>query len=126
LYLQPTSPLRRAQDIENALDFLEQDQGIDTIVSVVQVPHNMTPDSLMTLEKDRLSFTVPPAQKNFRRQEKPVLYARNGPAILLSRTKIYEGGQLYGDAIAPLVMPALASIDIDTEEELHLAEMLMS
>ena len=126
LYLQPTSPLRQAQDIEKSLDLLEQDPNIDTIVSVVQVPHNMTPDSLMTLEKGRLSFSIPPAQENFRRQEKPVFYARNGPAILLSRTRVYENGSLYGDAIAPLIMSLLASIDIDTKEELYLAEKLMS
>ena len=47
----PTSPFRPASAIDAAIDLLDATQA-DTVVSVVEVPHNMTPNKLMRLEDD--------------------------------------------------------------------------
>ena len=51
--LQPTSPLRRSEHIDRAVATL-RDTLADSVVSVVEVPHQFTPESLMRLVSDRL------------------------------------------------------------------------
>ncbi|OFW04187.1 MAG: hypothetical protein A3I61_09380 [Acidobacteria bacterium RIFCSPLOWO2_02_FULL_68_18] len=121
--LQPTSPLRRAEHIDRAIDMLEQ-TGADSIVSVVEVPHQFTPVSVMRLDGERLSPYLGDASVT-RRQDKPRIYARNGPAVLAVRTRVLERGSLYGDDCRPLVMAAGESIDVDDSEDLALVDLLL-
>jgi CMP-N,N'-diacetyllegionaminic acid synthase len=121
--LQPTSPLRRAEHIDAALDLLES-SGADSVVSVVEVPHQFSPVSVMTLVDGRLKpFGDGPTIT--RRQDKPRVYARNGPAVLATRAAVLTGGSLYGDDCRPLVMNARASIDIDDADDFDYAEYLL-
>jgi CMP-N-acetylneuraminic acid synthetase len=60
-----------------------------------------------------------------RRQEKPRVYARNGPAVLAVRRQVLEAGSLYGDDCRPFVMSAADSIDIDGPDELALADLML-
>jgi CMP-N-acetylneuraminic acid synthetase/SAM-dependent methyltransferase len=114
--LQPTSPRRQSQHIDAAVDLLER-TGADSVVSVVEVPHQFNPVSVMRLEGDRLlSFIEGPLVT--RRQDKPRVFARNGPAVLTVRTSVLERGSLYGDDCRALVMSAEESLDIDTPRDL--------
>lgn len=122
--LQPTSPLRRAEHIDRAVDLLES-TGADSVVSVVEVPHQFSPVSVMRLDGDRLRPYLDGPLVT-RRQEKPRGYARNGPAVLAVRTCVLERGSLYGEDCRPLVMTAAESLDIDGPEDLKLAEVLIS
>lgn len=125
IYLQPTSPFRGADAIEMAAALLAQGD-CDTVVSVVQVPHAMTPGSLMLPVGDLIDFAAPPEARSFRRQDKPILYARNGPAVLgMTRATIVDRATLYGPRIKPILMQELQSIDIDTPMDLAIAEALL-
>ncbi len=122
IYLQPTSPFRQPAHVDAAIALLQE--GADTVVSVVPVPHNMVPTSLMRMEGEDLVFCAPPEQRQFRRQDKETLFARNGPAILAIRTEVVRAGQLYGTRIRPLPMDRIASLDIDEPLDLAIAERL--
>jgi CMP-N-acetylneuraminic acid synthetase len=123
-YLQPTSPFRTAQDIDAAVDIMAA-TGADTVVSVVAVPHHMAPSALMARREDgRIDFVAAPAERQFRRQDKERLLARNGPAILLTRCAVVRAGELYGPHIRPLDMHAFRSLDIDGPDDLLLAEAM--
>jgi CMP-N,N'-diacetyllegionaminic acid synthase len=126
--LQPTSPFRQARHIDEALEQMQQ-TGADTVVSVAQVPHRFSPYSIMQLRdgwlsdfwQERVSFD------RFRRQDQPVLFARNGPAILATRViVISERQSFYGRTIAPYVMTEEESLDIDRPFDLRLAECLIA
>jgi CMP-N,N'-diacetyllegionaminic acid synthase len=121
--LQPTSPLRRASHIDDAIELL-QSTGADSIVSVVEVPHQFSPVSVMRLDGGRLRpfLDGPPVT---RRQDKPRVYARNGPAVLAVRTRVLEAGSLYGDDSRPLLMTAAESLDVDGPEDLARAELML-
>ena len=122
--LQPTSPLRRAEHIDAAIELLLS-SGADGVVSVVPVPHNFTPGSVMRIERGRLvPFGDQPGPTA--RQQKPVLYARNGPAVLALRVEGLDRRGLYDGDIRPLPMRAQDSLDIDDDMDLHLAEFWMS
>ena len=122
--LQPTSPLRRAEHIDAAVD-LVLETGADTVVSVVEVPHQFNPVSLMRLEEGRLiPFLDQPMI--LRRQDKPPVYARNGPAVLVVRREVIAQGRLYGDTVRPLEMSHADSVDIDDADDLALAEFYLN
>ena len=122
--LQPTSPLRRAAHIDAAVDLLEQ-SGADTVVSVVDVPHQFSPASVMRLVDGRLQPLLDGPVVT-RRQDKLRVYARNGPAVLATRVAMLDRESLYDGDCRPLVMDAAESIDIDGPWDLELLEFLLS
>lgn len=127
-YLQPTSPLRTAAHIDAALALLAE-RDADSVVSVVEVPHNFNPRSVMLRGEDDClrPYLEPAGDEPLRRQDKPRLLARNGPAILaLTRRTIMELGALYGPRTLGLVMDRAESLDIDEPLDLELAEWLLA
>jgi len=118
--LQPTSPLRRPEHIDAAVDLLVE-SGADTVVTVVEVPHQFNPVSLMRIEKGNL-VPISDGPLILRRQEKPRVYARNGPAVLVVRRQVVERGHLYGAVVRPVEMTKADSVDIDDPSDLTLAE----
>jgi CMP-N,N'-diacetyllegionaminic acid synthase len=120
--LQPTSPLRRAKHVDEAVELLIA-SGADSVVSVVEVPHRYRPGSLMALDGDRLVALADDHAAT--RQQKPVVYARNGPAVLALRPDRI-GSDLYGGDCRPYVMAEGESLDVDDPFDLELAELLLS
>lgn len=121
--LQPTSPLRRGEHIDRAIDLLES-TGADSVVTVVEVPHQFNPASVLSLEGVRLRPLID-GPLVARRQDKPRVFARNGPAVLAVRTAVLKGGSLYGGDCRPLLMTAEESIDIDEPGDLDYAEYIL-
>ena len=119
--LQPTSPLRRAEHVDEAVRLLLE-SGADAVVSVVEVPHQFRPGKLMAAEDGRLVRlgSEPP-----HRHGGAPLYARNGPAILALRPDRL-GDDLYGGDCRPYVMELVDSVDVDGPDDLRLAELLLS
>jgi CMP-N-acetylneuraminic acid synthetase len=123
--LQPTSPLRDARDIDQAIDLFLSTRA-DTVVSVIPVPHNFLPGCLMQVGNDeRLTHYMPHEADILRRQDKPLLFARNGPAILITKRDIIEGGSIYGKEMRGFVMHRSHSVDIDDADDLAYAEFLL-
>lgn len=126
VYLQPTSPLRRAAHIDAAVDRLLSERA-DTVVSVLPVPHQFNPASVMLLKDGCLQPFLPELAHLLRRQDKPEVFARNGPAVLAcTRAVIMEQGRLYGQRTLPLIMTPEESFDIDTPFDLELVEWLLA
>lgn len=119
--LQPTSPLRRTEHIDSAVDLLI-DTGAETVVSVVQVPHQFNPSSLLQIDKNGMLIPYLDQPMVLRRQDKPQFYARNGPAVLVVRREVLERSELYGSSVRPYEMSPGDSLDIDDIDDLQLAE----
>lgn len=118
--LQPTSPLRTSEHIDEALEYLFTADA-DTVVSVVEVPHQFNPVSVMKLDGQDLKPFLDGVQI-MRRQDKPRLFARNGPSILAMKRSVVESGRLYGDHVRPFLMSAEESVDVDEIGDLSLVE----
>ena len=117
--LQPTSPLRRAEHVDAAVRLLLE-SGADAVVSVVAVPHRYSPEALMDVVDGRVV-----ARGSVRtRQEKALVYARNGPAVLAVRSERL-GDDLYGGDCRPYLMDARDSLDLDDSFDLELADLLL-
>jgi len=120
--LQPTSPLRTSRHVDEAVELLLA-SGADAVVSVVEVPHRYGTASLMRLDGERLVRVDDTPYAG--RADKPVFYARNGPAILaLAADRI--GDDLYAGDLRAYVMNAADSVDVDEPFDLELAEFLLS
>lgn len=122
--LQPTSPLRTSRHIDEAVALLRDDPAAGTVVSVTQVPHRFNPYSIMEIHEGRLTPYVPDPLPfdRFRRQNLPTFYARNGPAVLVTRRDVLVGRRsFYGERIRPYPMTRLESLDIDDEFDLTCA-----
>ena len=125
MLLQPTSPLRRAEHIIGALRVMNHTQA-DTVVSVCEVPHNFGPDSLMSINTKGMLEPHQTGPMVLRRQDKPVLYARNGPAVLLvTQTTLMEHLTLYGDNTQPYIMDRTDSFDVDSKHDIAIIEALL-
>jgi len=122
--LQPTSPLRKSSHIDEAIALLFHGKA-STVVSVVEVPHQYGPASVMTMDADGSLTPFLPGPPILRRQDKPHVFARNGPAILAVRSSTLRRGKLYGDATIGYRMSAADSLDIDEPDDLWLAEQYL-
>jgi CMP-N-acetylneuraminic acid synthetase len=126
ILLQPTSPLRTSKHIDEALEKLINSDA-DSIVSVVEVPHQFNPYSVMKLEDGYLKHFLPYDERKNIRQLKPKFYARNGAAIYAFRYEcLIEKNSIYGEKILPYFMGKEESIDIDDWFDLKVAEVMIS
>lgn len=125
LLLQPTSPLRRADDIHAALD-LAGKGGSDSVIAVEQVIHEH-PMLLKTIENNQLKHYGETLRERVRRQDcYPDVYVNNGAIYLTRRDTVMEQDLLLGAIARPYIMPAERSLDIDTEFDLRIADAILS
>lgn len=124
LTLQPTSPLRTADHIDEAVVLFESDPQADSLVSCVDVPHVFHPRSVM--RKDSAGYLVPylDEKQPTRRQDKEAVFARNGAAIYITRTNRLKDYVFGGNLLAYMMDPE-SSLDIDTIEDFAAAEQLL-
>jgi CMP-N,N'-diacetyllegionaminic acid synthase len=120
--LQPTSPLRRAEDIDKAVDLLER-SGADSVVSLCAAEHH--PAWMKRLEGDRVLPFLENAPEYTRRQDMPPVYRLNGAIYITRRRILMEENHILGQDTRGLVMDAESSVDIDTLFDLKLADLIM-
>ena len=127
--LQPTSPLSKASHIDEAVEILLSHDKADSVVSVVKVPHNFNPVSVMCMNNDKELSTYIPDEgtKILRRQDKPTVYARNGAAVYVFRKDtVYRYGNIFGKKCLGYEMSREESIDIDEEIDIKFCEALIN
>lgn len=117
LLLQPTSPLRAADDIKNAFKMLEE--GAGAVVSFSAFDKGL--DFYTKLDKQGRPVDLIGSQGNYRRQDKEVVYIPNG-SIYLTNKKDYlrEKTFFYGETRA-LITPPQNSVDIDNIDDFRKA-----
>lgn len=124
--LQPTSPLRRSVHIDEAINIMSGSNA-DTVVSVVPVPHNFNPYSVMKESGGCLEQFLEHDERMNSRQVKPVLWGRNGPAVLAFKAEVFKRtGKFYSGRVVPCRMKENESIDVDIADDLELAEYLLN
>ncbi len=123
ILLQPTSPLRSTIDIDKCIEKCVDRQS-KACVSVSEVDQN--PYWMYVVDEDsRMRSLMQSAEVIPRRQDLPLVYALNGAIYVarcdwLMQTKSF----LTEDTIAYL-MPQERSLDIDTELDLALLEIML-
>jgi CMP-N,N'-diacetyllegionaminic acid synthase len=123
--LQPTNPLRRPEDIDACVAMLEK-SDLDSVVSVLPVPHEHNPHWVYLQGQDgllRLSTgEIAPLP---RRQDLPAAFRRDGSVYVTRRGVLLEKDSLYGERLAGYVMDPTRHVNVDGPEDWQLAETLM-
>lgn len=121
--LQPTSPLRTAQDIIAGYNKFEE-KDANAVVAVCEVDHSplwsntLPPDGSLTNFINYDLVETP-------RQKLPVYYRVNGALYIVRIEYLLSTDNIYADRTFATVMPKLHSIDIDDEMDFRIAEILM-
>lgn len=125
MLLQPTCPLRTSLDINKSIDLFIS-KNPDSVISVYNV-NGLHPARMKYLDNNNYLIDPPFAEKieNQPRQELKPMYIRNG-AIYLTKLSEINKGTFKGNKSLAYIMDADKSINIDTEFDFKLAEMLLT
>lgn len=122
--LQPTSPLRTADDIVGAMQFFEKKHA-NMISSVCEMEHsplwsNTLPEdlSMAEFEDEELAFLP--------RQRLPVYYRENGAIYILKTSYLFSVANLYKEGCYAYIMDRMHAIDIDEEMDFLLAQAIIN
>lgn len=124
LMLQPTTPFRTIEDINESIRILKESDA-DSVISVVDVEGHH-PARMKFLQDGKL---IDPnyceAYENQPRQELEPMYIRNG-AIYLTKKNVLVSGSFKGSDCRAFIMDAKRSVNIDTVLDFEYAEFLAS
>lgn len=121
--LQPTSPLRLASDIDGCLERLLA-SGAPACVSVT--PADQSPYWMYTLtEQGKMEPVLPSSERDIPRQALPEVYVLNGAVYVAEVLWLQRSRTFLTEETVAFVMPRERSVDIDTLDDLELADRLM-
>jgi CMP-N-acetylneuraminic acid synthetase len=120
--LQPTNPLRKPEDIDNAVNMLIE-KDLDCVISTLEVPHEHNPYWVfLPNEEGLLHLATGGTEPIPRRQLLPKAYHREGSIYVSKRDVIMEKNSLFGERIGGYLMQMACPINIDTLEDWEKAE----
>ena len=121
IILQPTSPLRTSQHIDEAIE-LYFTKKADSVVSYCQEEHPVFWHKYINEEGKFEDIFEEDYLKN--RQEIRPTYFPNG-AIYILKKEMLSKGTYYSDKSYAYIMDSQFSVDIDTETEFNFVQFLM-
>jgi CMP-N-acetylneuraminic acid synthetase len=121
--LQPTSPFRTGEEIDGTIERVVE-TGADSAQTLCEASYH--PFFMKTLEGDRTVALFADGKKYVRRQDAPAVYQPSGAVYVTRYVVLMDEGQVLGHDNRGLVMPFEASVNIDTEWDFLLAELLLA
>ena len=115
--LQPTSPLRTARHVHDAIQWFFENDG-DGLISVKTIDRHL----LYAYVQDEQFLTPisPLIEKYPRRQDLPPVYVPNGALYIFTVAAFRQQGTIPKSKLVPFVMLESESVDVDSEEDLRL------
>lgn len=123
LILQPTSPLRTAQDIDQAIK-KAVDGKADSVMGMVQLTDISIP-KLKKLKGDRILPLADEEGKTSQSRQEPMAVYKRNCAIYLTKVSLLRRNDLFGKKSLAYVMPAERSVDINTPLDFLITETLL-
>jgi CMP-N-acetylneuraminic acid synthetase len=124
--LEPTSPFRRPQTIDECLRLLEEGTA-DAVVTVRPVPDKFNPHWVYFRERGgTLRISTGEGEPISRRQDLPAAYYRDGCVYATKRDVIMNQKSIYGRRLVGYVVQDERSVNIDTLDDWGIAERLLA
>jgi len=120
--LQPTSPFRSGAEIDATIRKVI-DTGSDSAQTLSEASYH--PYFMKTLDGDRTVALFPEGHKYVRRQDAPPVYQPSGAVYVTRYATLMEEGHILGEDNRGVIMAFEASVNIDTEWDFLLAELLL-
>ena len=123
--IPPTSPLRSVEDVDACIRMLWESDA-DMVITVKPAERNPYFNMVVLNEGGYAQLAIPPRERVYRRQDAPTVYdvttvtyaAR--PEFILNSSSIFDG------KVKAVVVPAERALDIDSELDIKVAELLLS
>jgi len=123
--LQPTSPMRRAEDVSNTIKML-QNENWDAVWTVSETDSKGHPLKQLTISQTgEMNYYSPDGEKIIARQQLTPVYHRNGVAYAITRDCLINQGSIKGARTGALVIDT-PQVSIDTEWDISLVEFVMN
>jgi N-acylneuraminate cytidylyltransferase len=120
VFLQATSPLRRPQDVQAAIDLLVCEHA-DSLFSACRFD-----GFLWRREGQRWASVDFDYERRPRRQERPEEIMENGAIFVFKPWVLQKYDNRLGGKIAAYLMPAVNSLELDHSEDVELIRHLMA
>ena len=121
--LQPTSPLRKVDDIISGIN-LFQEKNANSVIGVCELEHSF---NICNTIKDNLSMNgFFNSNESGRRQDMKKYYRINGALYIQTIKDLLSNKNLYGEGSIAYIMDKISSIDIDDEVDFVQAEALIN
>lgn len=120
--LQPTSPLRNADDICKAYQIF-QERDADAVISVCRLEHSI--QICNTLGENASMYQFIDSNKVGARQAGQIYYRINGAIYIQKMEMLMKGENIYNQKSYAYIMDKLHSIDIDDVFDFQMAEMAL-
>lgn len=121
--LQPTSPLRNAEDLR-AADKIYREKKAKAVVSVCKAEHPLS--YFNTLGEDMKMDHFLRKEQSLPRQQLPTYFRINGAIYIADVTHFRTHEMIYDSDCYAYEMDALRSVDIDTALDFRMVEFLIS
>ena len=120
--LQPTTPLRTAEDIVGAYELLLE-KNANAVVAVCEVDHSPLWSDVLPEDRNMKGF-VEVKYRETPRQQLPPYYRVNGAIYLVKTSMLDNLANLYDYNCYAYIMDKERSIDIDDENDFKFAEFM--
>jgi CMP-N,N'-diacetyllegionaminic acid synthase len=121
--LQPTSPFRVGADIDVTIAKVVE-TGAESAQTIVEASYH--PFFMKTLDGDRTVALFPDGHTYVRRQDAPPVYQPSGAVYVTRYDLLMRDGHVLGKDNRGIVMGFEASVNVDTEWDFLLAELILS
>lgn len=122
--LQPTSPLRSADDIRNSFSLFNE-KNANSVISVCEMDHSPLWSNTLASDLSMDNFINPQYMKN-NRQQIETFYRINGAIYIVKYDYLLKNETIYKKNSYAFIMGKNKSIDIDDMFDFQFAEFLLN
>lgn len=115
LWTPVTSPLITDKSIQDCIDIYKTNTDYDSVVTTNIIKE------YMWLDNKAINYDP---KHHPRSQDLPDIYALNFAANIVPREVMFKNANILGDKFYPYMLNEIEAVDVDTEYEFMLAEML--
>jgi len=120
--LQPTSPLRNAFHIDEAVSEFNS-RNVDSVIGVTAVKEH--PYEVVGFDNGKMFRPVERPDGTVRRQQYPPYFFINGAVYVTKSSVLMQEDRGYGDLVYGYEMEPVFSVDVDNNLDLQIAEFLL-
>ena len=124
ILLQPTSPIRFANQIDDAISLIQKNNSANSLISVCEMD-DVHPARMYWGKNGHLIEPIMPEFEKLRRQDIPKALYRNGSIYIVKTEAFVRSKNIMIKPSIGFVMPYNQLLNIDEERDLIVAEPLM-
>ena len=123
IVLPTTSPFRKIEDVKRCIKLYKQ-KNFDVVLVVCKSNKNPYFNMMVKKKDNSLKISVKSKKNIVRRQDAPIVYDVTTFCYILSSKFLMRNKSLLSGKIGGIEVPAERSIDLDTELDLKIANIL--